>query len=165
MIVNVFESGSRGSFPAEAGRSSAVYERPRGQRAAAAVGVPRSSLFVDARKIGPMVKRIHRGLTEEDITGIAGVYRAWRGEEGACNYVDVPGFRKSMTLKEIRKHGHVLTPGRYVDAEAPEDEGEPFEHKMNYLVSQLRERQTEDARLDAAIAANLKRLGFREHRA
>ena len=112
-----------------------------------------------------MVKRIHRGLTEEDITGIAGVYRAWRGEEGACNYVDVPGFRKSMTLKEIRKCGHVLTPGRYVDAEAPEDDGEPFEYKMNHLVSRLREQQTEGAWLDAAITDNLERLGFWEHRA
>ena len=152
-------------FRQRAERSSAVYERLRGQRAAAAVGVPRSALFVDARKLGRMVDRTHRELTEEDITGIAGVYRTRRGEEGACNYVDVPGFCKSTTLEEIRKHDHVLTLGRYVDAEAPEDDGDPFEYKMNCLVSQLREQQTEGARLDAAVTDNHKRLGFWEHRA
>ena len=129
------------------------------------IGVPRSTLFVDARKLGRMVDRTHRELTEEDITGIAGVYRAWRGEEGACNYVDVPGFCKGTTLEEIRKHGHVLTLGRYVDAEAPEDDGDPFEYKMNCLVSQLREQQTEGTRLDAATADNLRWFGLWEHRA
>ena len=123
------------------------------------------TLFIDARKLGRMVDRTHRELTDEDITGIASVYRAWRGEEGAGDYVNVPGFCKSTTLDEIREHGHVLTPGRYVGAEAPEEDSEPFENKMNRLASQLREQQAEGARLDAAIADNLMRLGFWEHRA
>ena len=75
---------------------------------------------------------------------------------------DVPGFCKSATLEEIEKHGHVLTPGRYVGAVAQEDDGEPFEEKMNRLVAQLQEQQKEAAELDAAIAANLKELGFGE---
>jgi type I restriction enzyme M protein len=54
----------------------------------------------------------------------------------------------------------VLTPGRYVGAEAQEDDGEPFEEKMQRLVAQLREQQAEAAKLDAAIAANLKELGY-----
>ena len=76
------------------------------------------------------------------------------------DYADVPGFCKAAVLEEVRKHGHVLTPGRYVGAEAQEDDGEPFEDKMKRLVSQLRAQQAEGAKLDAAIAANLTMLGF-----
>ena len=121
-------------------------------------------LFIDARKLGRMADRTHRALTDEDITRVAGVYRAWRGEEGAGDYADVPGFCKSATLEEVRQHGHVLTPGRYVGAAAPEEDGEPFEDKMKRLVSQLREQQTEGARLNAAITANLEALGFGDGR-
>jgi type I restriction enzyme M protein len=87
-------------------------------------------LFLDARKLGRMVDRTHRELTNEDIARIAGTYHAWRGKNDADEYADVPGFCKNATLEEIRKHGHVLTPGRYVGAEAQEDDGEPFEEKM-----------------------------------
>ena len=107
-----------------------------------------------------MVDRTHRELTDEDIARITDTYHAWRGEKGAGEYADVPGFCKSATLEEVRKHGHVLTPGRYVGAEAQEDNGEPFENKMKRLVAELRQQQTEAAKLDAAIEANLKSLGF-----
>ena len=117
-------------------------------------------LFIDTRKLGRMVDRTHRELTDEDIARIADTYHAWRGEEGAGEYTDVPGFCKSVVLDEVRKHGHVLTPGRYVGAEVQEDDGEPFEDKMKRLVAQLREQQAEAAKLDAAIAANLKGLGY-----
>jgi len=63
-------------------------------------------------------------------------------------------------LEEVRKHGHVLTPGRYIGAEAQEDDGEPFEEKMQRLATTLREQQAKAAKLDAAIAANLKELGY-----
>ena len=75
-------------------------------------------------------------------------------------YRDIPSFCKSATLEEIRKHGHVLTPGRYVGAAAAEDDGEPFPDKMQRLSAQWREQQQEAARLDAAIEANLRELGF-----
>ncbi|MDI6773352.1 MAG: class I SAM-dependent DNA methyltransferase [bacterium] len=117
-------------------------------------------LFIDARKLGRMVDRTHRELTDEDIARIAATYHAWRGEKEAGAYKDLPGFCKSATLEEIRKHGHVLTPGRYVGAEAREDDGEPFEEKMARLVARLREHQAEAASLDAAIARNLKELGY-----
>jgi type I restriction enzyme M protein len=110
--------------------------------------------------MGRMVDRTHRELTDEDIAHIANTYHAWRGEKDAGEYADVPGFCKSATLEEVRKHGHVLTPGRYVGAEVQEDDGEPFEEKMKRLVAQLREQQAEAAKLDAAIAANLRELGF-----
>ena len=80
--------------------------------------------------------------------------------EGVGDYADVPGFCKATVLEEVRKHGHVLTPGRYVGAEVQEDDGEPFEEKMARLTAQLREQQAEGAKLDAAIAANLTMLGL-----
>ncbi len=118
------------------------------------------TLFLDARKLGTMIDRVHRELTEDDIARIAGTYHAWRGDPAAGPYEDIPGFCKAATLDAIRKHGHVLTPGRYVGAEAQEDDGEPFEEKMRRLTAQLRKQQQEVARLDAAIAANLRDLGF-----
>jgi len=118
-------------------------------------------LFIDARKLGRMVDRTHRELTDEDIATIASTYHAWRGEKQAGEYAEVAGFCKSATVEEIRKHGHVLTPGRYVGAEAQEDDGEAFEEKMKRLTATLREQQAEGAKLDGAIAANLKELGYR----
>ena len=112
--------------------------------------------------MGALIDRVHRELTDEDIAKIAGTYHAWRGDKGAGEYADIPGFCKAAKLDEIRKHGHVLTPGRYVGAEAVEDDGEPFEEKMGRLAATLRQQQAEAARLDAAIAANLKELGYGE---
>ena len=117
-------------------------------------------LFIDARKLGRMVDRTHRELTEDDIVRIADTYHRWRSDEGPDEHADIPGFCKSAAMDEVRKHGHVLTPGRYVGAEAQEDDGEPFEEKMKRLVAQLREQQAEGARLDAAISRNLSELGF-----
>ncbi len=85
------------------------------------------------------------------------------GYGGSKPHTDIPGFCKSAPLTEIRKHGHVLTPGRYVGAEPQKDDGEPFEDKMKRLTTELKAQQTESARLDAAIADNLKKLGFWEY--
>jgi len=141
-------------------------------------------LFIDARKLGRMVDRTHRELTDEDIARIANTYHAWRGEkicpsplagekmnipspstgegegEGGGEYKDIPGFCKSAPLEEISKHGHVLTPGRYVGAEAQADDGEPFEEKMKRLTAQLKLQMAEGAKLDEAIRTNLAVLGF-----
>ncbi len=117
-------------------------------------------LFIDARRMGRLVDRTHRELTDEDIAKIASTYHAWRGEKEAGEYADIAGFCKGAPLDEIRKHGHVLTPGRYVGAEAAEDDGEPFDEKMKRLTATLRHQTNEAAKLDAAIAANLKELGY-----
>ena len=74
--------------------------------------------------------------------------------------MDRTDHSRPPALEEVRKHDQVLTPGRYVGAEAQEDDGEPFEEKMKRLVAQLREQQAEGARLDAAINASLKDLGY-----
>jgi len=117
------------------------------------------TLFVDARKLGTMVDRVHRELTDQDIGKIAGIYHAWRGDKDAGEYADVAGFCKAATLDDVRKHGHVLTPGRYVGAEAAEEDLEPFDDKVKRLTATLRQQQTEGARLDAVVAANMKELG------
>ena len=118
------------------------------------------TLFIDARKLGHMLDRTRRDLSTEDIARIADTYHAWRSGEESGDYADVPGFCKSATLEEKRKHGHVLTPGRYVGAEPQPDDGEPFQEKMARLAAQWREQQAEAGRLDAAIAENLEKLGF-----
>jgi len=120
------------------------------------------TLFIDARKMGRLVDRTHRELTDEEIARIAGTYHAWRGDPDAGEYADVPGFCKSATLDEIRKQGYVLTPGRYVGAEERDEDDEPFDEKMRRLVAEWREQQAEARRLDEAIERNLKELGFLE---
>ncbi len=117
-------------------------------------------LFIDARKLGVLVDRTRRELTDEEVKKIADTYHAWRGEPNAGEYADVAGFCMSASLEDIRKHSHVLTPGRYVGAAEQEDDGEPFAEKMLRLSTQWREQRTQAAELDAAIEANLKQLGF-----
>jgi len=118
------------------------------------------TLFIDTRKLGVMADRTHRELTDEDIRRVARTYNAWRGEKDAGKYEDIPGFCKSAALKEIEKHGHVLTPGRYVGAEEVEDDGEPFEEKMTRLTARLKEQFSESATIEKAIRENLKKVGY-----
>jgi type I restriction-modification system DNA methylase subunit len=75
-------------------------------------------------------------------------------------YVDIPGFCRSVTIEEIRQHGYILTPGRYVGTEESETEDEPFEETMTRLVTQLRQQHIEARQLDEAIWQNLKELGY-----
>src|SRR5690606_24197511 len=134
--------------------------------------------FIDARKLGYMKDRVLRDFTAEDLEKIAGTFRAWKrtpppmGEvrkgdlvtlvdpDPRAIYLDIPGFCKSATLEEIAAHGHVLTPGRYVGAEETEDDGEPFEEKMQKLVAELNAQFAESAKLEQAIKANLEGLGY-----
>jgi type I restriction enzyme M protein len=119
----------------------------------------KETLFIDARKLGTLVDRVHRELTDAHLQKIAGTYHAWRGANGKT-YEDLAGFCKSATTDEIAAHGYVLTPGRYVGAEEVADEGEPFEEKMPRLVAELQGQFAESAKLEKVIAANLKRLGY-----
>jgi type I restriction enzyme M protein len=80
--------------------------------------------------------------------------------EGVAVYRDIPGFCKATRLADIRGHSHVLTPGRYVGAEAAEDDGEPFEEKMQRLTAQLAAQMAESAGLDDQIRKNLEGLGY-----
>jgi len=125
-------------------------------------------LFIDARNMGQMIDRRHRELTDEEVAKIAGTYHAWRGEgdkeggkyEGG-KYEDVPGFCKAAKLGEIRKHGHILTPGRYVGVAEEEEDDEAFEEKMKRLTAELAEQMKESVMLDEEIRKNLEGIGFR----
>ncbi len=120
----------------------------------------RHTLFVDARKLGVMVDRTHRELTGEEIARVAGTYHAWRGEKDAGEYKDIAGFCKSAHVEDIAQHGFVLTPGRYVGAEAQEEDSELFQEKMKRLAATLRIQMTEARKLDEVIETNLKGLGY-----
>jgi type I restriction enzyme M protein len=142
------------------------------------------TLFIDARKMGVLVDRVHRDLTDADIAEIAGTYHLWRGDphpasghplpkgegkspstsgrgargEGIRKYEDRKGFCKSATLAEIEKHGFVLTPGRYVGAEDVEDDGVPFAERFAALRARLEEQFAEGRRLEKEILRSLKTL-------
>ena len=115
------------------------------------------TLFIDARALGRMVDRTHRELTAGDIARVAGAFHAWRDGDGG--YADEPGFCRAATLDDIRAHGHVLTPGRYVGAVARDDEDEPIAEALARLGAEWRGQRAEAARLDEAIAQSLDRLG------
>ncbi len=132
----------------------------------------KQTLFIDARKLGTLIDRVHRELLEADLRRIVGTYHSWRGDAvveifndqrknvSNSGYADEPGFCKSATTAEIAAHGHVLTPGRYVGAEEVEDDGDPFEEKMPRLVAELHGQFAESAKLEKAIKANLRGLGY-----
>ena len=118
-------------------------------------------LFIDARKLGTLIDRVHRELSDADIQKIAETYHAWRGDKDCKQkYADVAGFCKSATLEEIHSHGHILTPGRYVGAVEIEDDGEPVEEKMARLTTALHEQTEQSAKLDKIIWANLEDIGY-----
>ena len=116
-------------------------------------------LFIDARKMGVLIDRRHRELTDEEVQKIGSTYHAWRGE--GQKYKDVKGFCKSAKLDEIEGHGHILTPGRYVGAEDIEEDDEVFEEKMKRLTSDLVKQMQEGKKLDEEIKKNLEGIGFR----
>ena len=117
-------------------------------------------LFIDARKLGSMISRVQTEFTDEVIANIAATVEAWRGESGAAEYQDIPGFCRSVTLTEIAEHGHVLTPGRYVGAEVVEDDEVAFADKMQKLTETLGEQMAKGAELDALIRQKLGGLGY-----
>ncbi|GGA49780.1 DNA methyltransferase [Kroppenstedtia guangzhouensis] len=117
-------------------------------------------LFIDARKLGHMVSRIHKEFSEEDIRQVANTYHAWRGQREAGEYKDVKGFCKAATLEEVRNHEYILTPGRYVGIEDTTEDGEPFAEKMTRLTGELADQFAKSQHLEEEIRRNLKKIGF-----
>jgi len=115
------------------------------------------TLFIDARKMGVLMDRVHRDLQEDDIAKIADIYHAWKSGK---KYEDVAGFCKSSTLKEIQEQGFVLTPGRYVGAAEVEEDDMPFDEKMKTLTATLADQFSESDKLEKSIRDNLKRIGY-----
>ena len=138
-------------------------------------------LFIDARKLATMISRVQSEFTDEVIARIANTVAAWRGDPPAVRpepvegspassvhaepveaqpYQDIPGFCRTVKLTEIAQHGHVLTPGRYVGAEAVEDKDEDFAAKMQQLTEKLGEQMAKGAELDLVIRQKLSGLGY-----
>jgi type I restriction enzyme M protein len=117
------------------------------------------TLFIDARKMGTMVDRVHRDLTDGDLAKIAGAYHSWRGDEGAGEYADVPGFCKAERIEDIRAQDFVVAPGRYVGVAAAQEDDEPVEEKMKRLTAALQQQMMDAMALDKTILANLRHLG------
>lgn len=115
-------------------------------------------LFIDARKLGTMIDRRHRELTNEDIQKIVSTYQAWRNKDR--KYKDIKGFCKSAKLEEVKKHSHILTPGRYVGTEDIEEDPEEFEKKMKRLTAELSEQFKKSKELEQEIKKNLKMVGY-----
>lgn len=113
-------------------------------------------LFIDARDMGVMVSRKLRELTDEDISLISETYHKWLKNDG---YEDEVGFCKSASLEEIQKHEYMLTPGRYVGVKEIVDD-EPFEEKMEKLVSELSDLMSESSVLDEKIKKSLGAIGY-----
>ncbi len=120
-------------------------------------------LFIDARKLGRMDTRVTRVFDDEDVQRIASTVHRWRqsGEAGSDEpNADVPGFCRAVKLAEIAEHGYVLTPGRYVGAEATDDDDEAFNEKMERLTAQLAEQMAKGTELDMEIRGKLGALGY-----
>lgn len=115
-------------------------------------------LFINARNLGGMIDRRHRELSDEDLEKISTIYHTWRNLDG--NYEDANGFCRSVHLDEIKEHEYVLTPGRYVGIEDKEDDGVPFEIKMEKLTGELTQLFEKSHKLETGIKLNLKRLGY-----
>jgi type I restriction enzyme M protein len=118
-------------------------------------------LFIDARKLASMISRVQCEFTDEVIAKIAGTVAAWRGENiSGEEYADIAGYCRSVTLAEVAEHGHVLTPGRYVGAEAVEDDDAGFAEKMLKLTETLGEQMAKGSELDQLIRQKLGGLGY-----
>ena len=116
------------------------------------------TLFIDARKMGDMVNRRLRELSDEDIKKIANTYIAWQNEDG---YEDVQGYCKVASIDEIKEHDYILTPGRYVGIEEVEDDGEPFEEKMERLTNTLANQFKKSRELEEEIRKQLGGIGYK----
>lgn len=115
-------------------------------------------LFIDASEVGSMEDRTHRAFSDEDMAKIAGTYHEWRKYNG--KYEDIKGFCKSANVEEITKNNFVLTPGRYVGIKDEEDDGIPFEEKIEGLTKILSEQMTKEKILDEEIKKQLKSVGI-----
>ena len=114
------------------------------------------TLFIDARKLGTMVTRKLRELSDEDIAMIADAYKAYY--DGTLE--DQKGFCAVVDTAEIAKQDYILTPGRYVGIEEQEDDGEPFEEKMARLSGELSELFAQSHTLEDEIRQKLEAIGY-----
>ena len=117
---------------------------------------PQKTRFVDAREMGTRVSRRLREDTDEDIAKVAEAFDAFRKGE----LEDEKGFCAAVDIEDIAKQDYILTPGRYVGIKDEEDDGEPFEEKMERLTGELAKCFEESNRLQEQIRKNLEAIGY-----
>ena len=126
-------------------------------------------LFIDTSKMGTMESRKRRVFTDEDINKVTDTYHAWRNATVSSSAVENPsaventyentdGFSYSASLEEVQKQDYKLTPGIYVGTEEVEDDGIPFEEKMQSLQEQLKQQFAEGDKLQQEILANFEKF-------
>ena len=114
-------------------------------------------LFIDARSRGRMVTRRMRALADEETSEIAATYQHYREAEGKRQ--EIPGFCKTATIEDIRKHDYKLTPGIYVGTEAEEVDDKPFSQRIKELKNELHQSFTESTRLRSIVSRGLHKFG------
>lgn len=114
------------------------------------------TLFIDARKMGTLIDRVHRELSDDEINKIGETFEAFN----AGTLEDVKGYCAAVTTEEIAKQDFILTPGRYVGIEEQEDDGEPFEEKMARLTGELNVMFQRSHELEDEIRRRLGAIGY-----
>ncbi len=114
------------------------------------------TVFIDARKMGHMVDRTHRDLSDDDIKLLADTVVAF--QEGTLE--DQKGFCSVKTIEDIAKQDYILTPGRYVGIEDTSEDDEPFDEKMTRLTSELSEMFAKSHELEDEIRKKLEAIGY-----
>jgi type I restriction enzyme M protein len=120
-------------------------------------------LFVDASELGYMVNRKNRAFDDEDIAKVTNTYNLWLNDSTlseAEGYEDIKGFCKSASIADIEKHKFVLTPGRYVGIPDEEDDGIPFQEKIDALTEKLKAQMQQSSELDNEIKVQLAKIGI-----
>ena len=112
-------------------------------------------LFIDASQEYKMESRRHNKFTEKHIEKITKTIQAWRESKG---YENVAGFCKSATIDEIAQNNFVLTPGRYVGVAVQQEDGVPFEQKMNNLKTELNEQIKQESQMSENIQKQLGKI-------
>lgn len=119
-------------------------------------------LFINAHKMGALVDRTRRELSDSDVELIAATYHSWRGEPNTKVYEDVPGFCKTVKLDAIRHHGHVLTPGRYVGATESNESERDFQSTFSALRDKLNEQLNLASEINERIQKSIAKVASDE---
>jgi type I restriction enzyme M protein len=120
-------------------------------------------LFIDLSKLGRMESRKLRVFDDKDLQRATNTYHSWRNviqsdSDESYAYEDEPGFCYAAHIKDIDKQDYKLTPGIYVGSEAVEDDGIPFEEKMDGLKAQLQEQFKRGNELQQQILENFEKF-------
>lgn len=78
-------------------------------------------LMIDARELGYMTSRVHKDLSNNDITKIVQSYHSWQGRTQESQR-EIASFARSASLDEVRAKAYSLNPSEYVETGIAVDE-------------------------------------------